>query len=357
MVAMILRGLFILTTAAVAGIYAARTFDASLAGFLTTLFVAIGIALMIILIDVLTPRKKLSAISGLFLGLIVGMLATYALSFLVGFVHLMFPNIPDQLIEGTIVFIGVICVFGATSLIIQTKDDFRFVIPYVEFAKQIRGTRPMVLDSSAIIDGRILDVADTRILQGLVIVPRFVLNEMQTIADSNDKIKRARGRRGLDIVAKLQNHPQVDVVIEDAEGEGATVDQKLVSLSDDLHARLMTTDYNLNKVAELRGVDVININDLAGAMRPVVLPGEELSVQIIKPGESSGQGVGYMDDGTMVVVEQGREYIGQTIPLIVTSMLQTSAGRMIFGRVGDSEPDDSETADAAQTPPNHAQRR
>lgn len=333
MVAMILRGMFIVMMAAVAGIYATETFSTSLTGFVLTILVAIAVAVVVIAADVLTPRKKLSAISGVFLGLIVGMLAAYALTFLVDFVHTMFPGIPPQLIEGIKVLIGVICVFAATTLVVQTKDDFRFVIPYVEFTKQIRGNRPMVLDTSAIIDGRILDVAETRIMQGLLVVPKFVLDELQTIADSADRIKRARGRRGLDIVAKLQNHPQVDVVIEEADAEGATVDQRLVSLSDDLHARLITTDYNLMKVAGLRGVDVINLNDLANAMRPVVLPGEEMSVQIIKPGESPTQGVGYLEDGTMVVVEQGRNHIGQSVPLTVTSVLQTSAGRMIFGRL------------------------
>ncbi len=350
MVTLILRGLFILACAAVAGLYAVSLvkdegFTFAQAAIITA--VAVGIGAMVIAIDWFTPRKKLSAVSGVFLGLIVGMLATYALSFIVDYVAVVFPNTSSVLVQGVKVFVGVASVFVATTLIVQTKDDFRFVIPYVEFAKQIRGHRPMVLDTSAVIDGRILDVAETRILQGLIVVPKFVLNEMQTIADSNDRIKRARGRRGLDIVGKLQNHPQVDVVIEDADAEGATVDQKLVALSDDMHARLITTDYNLSKIAQLRGVDVINLNDLADAMRPVVLPGEALSVQIIKPGESPGQGVGYMDDGTMVVVEQGRDRIGQHVQLTVTSVLQTSAGRMIFGRL-----------DANNTsPPEHVRSR
>lgn len=341
MVTLILRGLFILACASVAGLYAVSLvkeegFTFAQAAVITSIAVSIGA--IFIAVDWFTPRKKLSAVSGVFLGLIVGMLATYAVSFIVDYAAVVFPSASPVLIQGIKVFCGVACVFVATTLIVQTKDDFRFVIPYVEFAKQIRGNRPMVLDTSAIIDGRILDVAETRILQGLLVVPKFVLNELQTIADSGDRIKRARGRRGLDIVGKLQNHPQVDVVIEDADAEGATVDQKLVALSDDMHARLVTTDYNLNKIAQLRGVDVINLNDLANAMRPVVLPGEELGVQIIKPGESPGQGVGYMDDGTMVVVEQGREHLGQNVQLVVTSVLQTSAGRMIFGRMENEAP-------------------
>ena len=304
MLLLLLRIAFILMSAMVVALYTAPKVAEGTVTYTEATVAVLGTMLvtgLIVLFDLLTPRKKLSAISGLFLGLITGMLAAYALSFVVDFISVLFPgDISSPLLTGTKVFIGVICVFVSITLIIQTKDDFRFVLPYVEFAKQIRGTRPMVVDTSAIIDGRILDIADTQILQGLLIVPRFVLNEMQTIADSADKLKRARGRRGLDIVTKLQRLATVDVAIEDADAEGATVDQKLMSLAQDLHGRLITTDFNLTKVAELRGVDVININRLAEALRPVVLPGELMSVKIVKPGESPSQGVGYLEDGTMV---------------------------------------------------------
>ncbi|MFA7236721.1 MAG: TRAM domain-containing protein [Phycisphaeraceae bacterium] len=335
MIQFILRGLFLLMAAVVAALYAVTTFGkpGDELKILATMAVPLFVAGTLILIDVLTPRKKLSAVSGVFLGLIVGMLAAYAMSFLVTYVGILFPAVPSELLQGIQVFLGVICVFGAVSLILQTKDDFRFIIPYVEFTKQIRGPRPMILDTSAVIDGRILDIAQTQILTGLLIVPRFVLNELQTISDSADKLKRARGRRGLDILTKLQNHPLIDVSIEDAQVDGATVDQMLITLSDDLHARLLTTDFNLAKIAEVRGVDVININKLAEALRPVLLPGEELNVQLIKPGESPTQGVGYLEDGTMIVVEHGRPHLGSVVPITVTSVLQTSAGRMIFGRL------------------------
>jgi len=337
MIQIVLRGLFVLMSAMVAGLYALRSFPNSAQGLLLSIGAAMLISGIVVLADIFTPRKKLSSMSGAFFGLLVGMLAAYSLTFIVDYIATLFPEFHAELVEGVKVFIGVVCVFVAISLVLQTKDDFRFVIPYVEFAKQIRGTRPMLLDTSAIIDGRILDIAQTQILQGLLIVPRFVLNEMQTIADSADKLKRARGRRGLDIVAKLQANPTLDVSIEDAEAEGATVDQQLVSLAQDIHARIITTDFNLTKVAELRGVEVININTLAEAMRPVVLPGEPMSVRIVKPGESPGQGVGYLEDGTMVVVEQARDQIGQEVALNVTSSLQTAAGRMIFGKLAEDE--------------------
>ncbi|QNN20976.1 PIN/TRAM domain-containing protein [Planctomycetales bacterium ZRK34] len=338
MIQIVLRGLFVLMTAMVAGMYALRSFSDSAQKLLLSIGSAMLIAGLIVLADIFTPRKRLSSLSGAFFGLLVGMLAAYSLSFIIDYISTLFP-VRSELMEGAKVFTGVVCVFAAISMILQTKDDFRFVIPYVEFAKQIRGNRPMLLDTSAIIDGRILDIGQTQIIQGLLIVPRFVLNEMQTIADSADKLKRARGRRGLDIVAKLQANPTLDISIEDAEAEGATVDQKLVSLAQDLHARIITTDFNLTKVAELRGVDVININTLAEAMRPVVLPGELLSVRVVKPGESPGQGVGYLEDGTMVVVENARPHIGHDIALTVTSSLQTAAGRMIFGKLAsDNDP-------------------
>ena len=247
-----------------------------------------------------------------------------------------------NLLTGINVIIGVVCCYIAISLVIQTKDDFRFVIPYVEFAKEVRGSRPTLLDTSIIIDGRILDIAATHLVQGTLIVPRFVLDELQLIADSTDRIKRARGRRGLDILQQLQNAPQMDVTILDRDTDAPNVDQKLIALAQETRGRIMTNDFNLNKVATLRNVDVINLNDLAKALQPVVLPGELMAVRVVKPGESGTQGVGYLDDGTMVVIEGGRAYLDRRVELSVTSTLQTSAGRMIFGRfereAGEADP-------------------
>ncbi len=350
MIHIVLRGLFILMSTTVGGLYAVRAFPQSGTGQLIAIFTALGISILIVAIDIATPAKKLSAISGVFLGLIVGMLSAYALSFLVDYVGTVATNVDQAKLEGTKVFLGVICIFVAISLILQTKDDFRFVIPYVELAKQIRGNRPLLLDTSAIIDGRIDEIAGTKILQGLVIIPRFVLNELQTISDSDDKLKRARGRRGLDIVGKLQSNTILDISIEDADAEGANVDQKLVALAQNLHAQVITTDYNLQKVANVRGVDVININQLADALRPVVLPGELMSVKIVKPGEANNQGVGFLEDGTMVVVENAKDRIGQDTPLTVTNSLQTPAGRMIFGRLPNDESPPAPSPSTQNTP-------
>jgi uncharacterized protein YacL len=250
----------------------------------------------------------------------------------------------SPLVSTAKVVIGLIACYLSISFILQTKDDIRFVIPYVEFAKHRKGVHPLILDTSVIIDGRIADVMDTWMTDVPVIIPRFVLEELQMIADSGDRLKRNRGRRGLDVVNKLQGIPTLEVQFQDMrmtrEEAAEPVDQQLVQLAQKIDGRIVTNDYNLNKVAKIRGVGVLNINDLAKALKPQFLPGETMAVKIIKPGEEQGQGVGYLEDGTMVVVEGGRDRIGQTIPIVVTSALQTSAGRMVFGRVEGTRPPD-----------------
>jgi uncharacterized protein YacL len=217
----------------------------------------------------------------------------------------------------------------------QTRSDFRFIIPYVEFAREVKGVRPCVLDTSVIIDGRIADVAETNVIDGKLIIPKFVITELQSIADSSDRLRRGRGRRGLDILNRLRTTRAQDIEIYDqelAEFGDQPVDMKLVVLAKHLQGKLITNDYNLNKVAKLQGVPVINFNDLSNALKPVFLPGEHIDVRVVKAGEEAGQGVGYLEDGTMVVIENGREHIGETVNIAVTSVLQTSAGRMVFGK-------------------------
>ncbi|WP_257351147.1 PIN/TRAM domain-containing protein [Pseudalkalibacillus decolorationis] len=190
-----------------------------------------------------------------------------------------------------------------------------------------------ILDTSVIIDGRIADVCQTGFLEGPIVIPQFVLEELQHIADSSDVLKRNRGRRGLDILNRIQKELSIKVEIYEGDFEDVhEVDSKLVKLGKLVSGMVVTNDYNLNKVCEFQGVPVLNINDLANAVKPVVLPGEELNVQVIKDGKEHNQGVGYLDDGTMIVVEDGRDYIGKTIDVLVTSVLQTSAGRMIFAK-------------------------
>ncbi|MFC3803572.1 PIN/TRAM domain-containing protein [Cohnella sp. GCM10012308] len=190
-----------------------------------------------------------------------------------------------------------------------------------------------ILDTSVIIDGRIADICKTGFIEGTLVIPEFVLEELQHIADSSDLLKRNRGRRGLDILNKIQKELDVKVLIyEDTGDETGEVDSRLVKLAKAMRGKVVTNDFNLNKVCELQGVSVLNINDLANAVKPVVLPGEEIVVQVIKDGKEHGQGVAYLDDGTMIVVEGGRDFIGTTMEVLVTSVLQTSAGRMIFAK-------------------------
>jgi uncharacterized protein YacL len=193
--------------------------------------------------------------------------------------------------------------------------------------------RTILLDTSVIIDGRIADIARTGFLVGTLMIPRFVLNELQYIADSPDNLRRQRGRRGMEVLAQLQKEPSIPVHISDIDVEGVReVDDKLVILARQLRCPILTNDYNLNRIAELQGVLILNVNELANAVKSVLLPGEDLLIRVIQDGKEIGQGVGYMDDGTMVVVESGRDYMGQEILVTVTKVLQTAAGRMIFAR-------------------------
>ena len=356
MILFVLRGLVLVVVTAISVGYLLANQESGgfdFADFSIMLLVALGAAGAVIVVDALSPKKKLSSISGVFLGLIVGLIVLLPISYIVDLIGVLIHPVDTvgsvaqiNLLRGVKVILGVISCYICISLVLQTKDDFRFVLPYVEFAKQVRGNRPIILDTSVIVDGRIYDIVDTQIMQGTIIVPRFVLDELHTIADSGDKLKRSRGRRGLDILQKLQANEHAEVHIEDRDAEGLGVDQKLVDLAVQMQGRLMTNDFNLNKIATLRGADVINLNDLAKAMRPVVLPGEHMTVKLVKGGESPTQGVGYLDDGTMVVVENGRSHLEHQVDLIVTSTLQTSAGRMIFGRFAHEE-DDEEDQDAA----------
>ena len=300
--------------------------------------IILGFGALVLFTDVREKQKQITTISAIYFGLLLGLLVGWLFSLaLRPLFESAFPGAP-QVIQAMQVVIMVICCYLTISTLLQTKDEFRFIIPYVEFSKQVKGGRPLVLDTSVIIDGRIADVCDTRLIDTRLIVPRFVLQELQAIADSSDKLKRNRGRRGLDVLKRLQSNPKIELQMHDANipelrtGERIRVDERLVILAKALNARVVTNDFNLNKIAQLQGVDVINLNELANAMKTVALPGESMPVKVVKAGDQIGQGVGYLEDGTMVVIEQGRPLIGQEVMIVVTSVLQTPAGRMIFGR-------------------------
>ena len=310
--------------------------DFSNAPWLVLPVVILG-AVTFIVIDAFTPKKRIEIVSSVYIGIVVGLFLTYLLGLAVTpwVSTLTEGGKGSTAVTNIQLLVSIAICYVCISVLIQTKDDFRFIIPYVEFSKEVKGVRPLVLDTSVVIDGRIADVVDTGIVDTQLVMPRFVLAELQAIADSTDKMRRARGRRGLDVLNKLRNKPNVDFTVyerELPEMTGQPVDMKVVLLADHLEGKVVTGDYNLNKVARIHNVPVINLNDIANALKPVFLPGESVQVKIVKPGEESTQGVGYLDDGTMIVVEGGREYIGRMVDIDVTSVLQTSAGRMVFGR-------------------------
>jgi uncharacterized protein YacL len=340
MLLVLIRAIFVLVVAGV-GVRTARIVsEQNLANPYLVFGGMLIAAAVLVTADLLTPRKRIQTISAIYIGLIVGIFLNTLLRDALAptMESYLDPHVRTMAVTTIGTFICYICI----STLLQTKDDFRFIIPYVEFSKEVKGARPLVLDTSVVIDGRIADVAETRVIDQPMVIPRFVLQELQSIADSADKLRRNRGRRGLDVLNKLQKSPGVEVRIHDAEIPELAgireVDQRLVVLAKHLGGKVVTNDYNLNKIARLQGVEVINLNDLANAMKPIVLPGEALTVKLLKRGEEQGQGIGYLDDGTMVVVEQGAYHLGETLRLTVTSVLQTSAGRMIFGRIDQAQP-------------------
>ncbi len=274
------------------------------------------------------PKVLLGGLLGLIVSLLLGHLLTMSL--------LSIPSIGDSenialqgLVHAGLAYIG---------LVLGARKGAAFDL--TEYKKLFRGEakeeNPKLLDTSVIIDGRVADICETGFLEGTLIIPQFVLRELQQIADSSDPIKRNRGRRGLDILQRIQRSVDVQVkIIEQDFPKIRDVDSKLVALGKQLGAKILTNDFNLNKVAELQGVPVLNVNQLANAVRPVVLPGELMHVHILKEGKEYGQGVAYLDDGTMVVVDSARKYVGKNVDVAVTSVLQTTAGRMIFTRLKD----------------------
>src|SRR5687767_1676480 len=325
MILHILRALFVLLMTAVGWFFLKHRAQPLGDMSWLALLIAILLSITFIFIDVVSPRKKLAVFSGTILGLLVGLFVAYGLSFLVDMLvdqyvvrlpDIVTPKERETLMErreALIMFInvtiGMVCTYLAISFILQTKDDFRFIIPYVEFRKHLRGPRPILVDPSVIIDGRILDIAGTGFIESRLIVPKFVLEELQTVADNGDKLKRNRGRRGLEVLNKLQGNRKIEVIIYDWTPQAGThhdlegADQKLLVLARELNARILSTDSNLKQVAQVREVEVVNLHELASALRPVVLPGERMAVKLVKPGEEASQGVGFLDDGTMVVVK------------------------------------------------------
>jgi uncharacterized protein YacL len=297
-------------------------------GFMGIIIGALA-ALIMILIEVGLRKVSVSGLSSAVFGLILGLI----MAKLVGDAFSLASIDADMLSRIRVGLTLIFCYLGMV-MALRGKDEFNIIIPYVRLRRQDQSQDVVLLDTSVIIDGRIVDICKTRFLGGKVIIPKFVLRELQQIADSTDPIKRQRGRRGLEILNTIQNEPGMDITIHEQDfSETSEVDAKLVLLAKLLEAKILTVDFNLNRVASIQGIKVLNINELANALKPVVFPGEEMHIKLIKEGKEHSQAIGYLDDGTMVVVEDARRLIGQDVKVVVTSVLQTQAGRMIFTRV------------------------
>lgn len=324
----IFRAIFIILSGLI-GWQIERLFTDGTAGFYGMIG-GVGIALLFVLVELGFTKRFIGSISIVMFGLVFG----FVISYIFISVLTMLPWVKDldkdirNWLEFGLTFL--FC-FIAIIAIIRTKDDFKFVIPFIELSRERKGAKPLVIDTSVIIDGRIAELCATGLIDAPLIIPRFVLLELQSLADSADRLKRTRGRHGLDILNQIKKYQHLTIQINEAEFPYIKdTDQKLMKLTQSLNGRLFTTDFNLNKVAQLEGIEVVNLNDIANALKTVVLPGELLEIKILKPGEERDQGIGYLNDGTMVVVEGGRSSIGQKATVTVTSTLQTSAGKMIF---------------------------
>ncbi|MDD4893686.1 MAG: TRAM domain-containing protein [Candidatus Omnitrophica bacterium] len=272
-----------------------------------------------------STRGLSSTVFGLILGLIMAKLVSEALT--------LAPLSSSGLSVAKVVVTLIFCYLGMV-IGLRGKDEFNIIIPYVRLRRQDQSAELTLVDTSAVIDGRILDISKTRFLENKLVIPKFVLKELQQIADSTDPIKRQRGRRGLEILHTLQKEMGQDIMLHEEElPDIPEVDAKLVKLAKILEAKIMTVDFNLNRVASLQGIKVLNINELANALKPMVFPGEEMHIKLLKEGKEHNQAIGYLEDGTMVVVEDARRLIGQEVKVAVTSVLQTQAGRMIFTKI------------------------
>lgn len=287
-----------------------------------------GVAAGIIIIEMMLEKIPLDDLIAGVLGAIVGLIGAKILDYAV---FLVGSDAFSKIYNIYSVYIKLALTYFGLLIAIRKKEELNLLDKNI--SKAVKGQDLKILDTSAIIDGRIADVCDARFLDGVFIVPRFILKELQTVADSADTLKRNRGRRGLEILNRLQENKNIQLRIYEKDYTDVTeADIKIVKLATELNAKVITTDFNLNKIAALSGVVVLNVNELSNAVKPMVVPGEPMEIMVVKEGKEHSQGIGYLEDGTMVVVEEGRRRIGEKLEVVVTSVLQTTAGRMIFTR-------------------------
>ena len=321
----LLRSLFVTFCGAIGALVSAELLDNVVPGLLF----GVLLGLVVVLIDRLLKGISLRAVSSATFGLLLGLIFASLLS---GSQVLRFQPETTQWTVRLVVYV-IFAYFGMMLAMRSNRDEFSLIIPYVRFTREILEHEPLVVDTSAIIDGRIGELCSTGFLSRALIVPRFVLTELQMLADSRQPVKRERGRRGLDILNHLQRSKEVELTIHESESSEDSVDDRLVRAAKVLQARLLTNDNSLCQVARLQQVTALNLNDLARALRPVVLAGNEMELHLIKEGRDPHQAVGYLPDGTMIVINHARSLIGKTVKIVVSSTLQTAGGRLIFGEL------------------------
>lgn len=326
----VLRILFLLLCTL--GGYAVSEMQPSLVGNkFYGVIIGFGLGGLLIAIDEMLKGFSLRAFSAASFGLFLGTLIAWMIDQSGLFVY------ADEQPTRWLIRLGLFVSFSYIGMVLamrSNKEDFSLIIPYVRFASQNKPDNLLLLDTSVIIDGRIADLIDGNFLDGVIVVPRFVLKELHQIADSNDPVRRARGRRGLETLSRIQRNQSKEVKIHEGDfADETTVDAKLVRLAQALGAKLFTNDFNLGKIAELQSVAHVNLNQLASSLKPVILPGENLSLRLVREGKDKGQAVGYLNDGTMVVVNQAQAHIGQQVEVQVQSLLQTGAGVIVFAEM------------------------
>jgi len=333
----VLRILF-LSLCTLAGYAVSQVRPDLIQGAIPGVFIGFGFGGLLIAIDEMIKGFSLRAFSAATFGLLLGALIALLIDQSGLF---MYADTGDKPVRW-LIRLGLFLGFGYIGMILamrSNKEDFSLIIPFVRFASQGKSESLLLLDTSVIIDGRIADLIENNFLEGVLVVPRFVLNELRLIADSSDPIRRARGRNGLDTLSRIRKNPRNEVKIHEAEfPDEREVDVKLVLLARRLGAKLFTNDYNLGKIAELQSVRCVNLNELAKSLKPVLLPGESFSLKLVREGKEKGQGIGYLNDGTMVVVNRGHELIGQQVEVQVQTLLQTGAGIIVFAEVRSAQP-------------------
>lgn len=288
-----------------------------------------GIGIILVIFETFARKVSLKGLSSTVFGVILGLILARMFSEV-----LKLFSVSQDFIQIVNTFMTMIFIYLGITLGLKGKSEFNIVIPYVKFKRQEIREEAVIVDTSSIIDGRIIDLVKTGFLEARFIVSRFVLNELHTLADSSDHIKRQKGKRGIEILHSLKKEAGADVIISDVDvGEAKSVDEKIVKLAQDLDARILTTDYNLNRIAQLQGVKVLNINDLINALKPTFISGEKFSLKLIKEGKEQNQAIGYLEDGTMVVVENAKRLIGKTVEIEVSSVLQSPSGRIVFTKL------------------------